>query len=110
MRKKIAFFCGQVQRDDYYPELIDELSMEARKIDADLFVMINYGIFDHNIILYAEGEKSIMRIPELGSFDAILVDESMFHIEGMKDELRMMMDRARTEKEREALRKAMDSM
>ncbi|MCR4789029.1 MAG: GGDEF domain-containing protein [Lachnospiraceae bacterium] len=87
MRKKIAFFCGQVQRDDYYPELIDELSKEARKIDADLFVMINYGIFDHNIILYAEGEKSIMRIPELGSFDAILVDESMFHIEGMNDEL-----------------------
>ena len=30
--------------------------------------------------------------------------------EGMKDELRMMMDRARTDKEREALRKAMDSM
>lgn len=30
--------------------------------------------------------------------------------DGMKDELRMMMDRARTDKEREALRKAMDSM
>lgn len=30
--------------------------------------------------------------------------------DGMKEELRMMMDRARTDKEREAIRKAMDSM
>lgn len=30
--------------------------------------------------------------------------------EGMKDELRMMMDRAHTDKEREAIRKAMESM
>lgn len=30
--------------------------------------------------------------------------------DGMKEELRMMMDRARTDKERDALRKAMDSM
>lgn len=30
--------------------------------------------------------------------------------DGMKEELRMMMDRARTDKERDAIRKAMDSM
>ena len=87
MRKRIAFFCGQIQREENYPEFIDELSKEARRFDMDLFVMMNYGIFDHNIILYAEGEKTIFKIPDLDTFDGIIVEESMFHIEGLADEL-----------------------
>ena len=87
MRKRIAFFCGQIQKEENYPEFIDELSKEARRFDMDLFVMMNYGIFDHNIILYAEGEKTIFRIPDLDTFDGLIVEESMFHVEGMADEL-----------------------
>ena len=37
-------------------------------------------------------------------------DPYMDDRDSMKDELRMMMDRARTDKERDAIRKAMDSM
>ena len=88
MRKRIAFFCGQIRREEYYPEFIEELSKHTRESDMDLFVVINYGIFDHsNIILYAEGEKSVVKLLDISTFDAVLIDESMFHVEGMDDEL-----------------------
>ena len=87
MRKRIALFGGQVQREGYYPELIDELSKQAHSLDMDLFVLVNYGIFDHNIILYGEGEKTIFKIPDFDTFEGIIVDESVLHLEGMADEL-----------------------
>ena len=87
MRKRIAFICGQIQREEYYPEVIEELTKRTRENDMDLFVLLNYGVFDHNIILYAEGEKSVYKIPDFDTFAGVIIDESVLHIEGMAEEL-----------------------
>ncbi|MCR4990055.1 MAG: GGDEF domain-containing protein [Lachnospiraceae bacterium] len=87
MRKRIGFICGQIQREEYYPKLIEELGILANGSDMDLFVFINFGVFDHDILLYAEGEKSVYRIPDLDLFSGIIVEESVLHIDGMADEL-----------------------
>lgn len=60
---------------------------------------------------YARGRGRYAQRDSMGRYaDGHDYSREGYSRDGMKDELRMMMDRARTDKEREALRKAMDSM
>ena len=87
MRKRIGVFIGEVAADDYSNAVVTALGDIFRQNNMDLFVFGDYGIFEHSLLLYAEGEQSICRLPVLDSFDGIIVDESLFHIDTMADEL-----------------------
>ena len=59
---------------------------------------------------YARGRGSNARRDSMGRYSSDYSRDDGYSRDSMKDELRMMMDRARSDKEREAIRKAMDSM
>ena len=82
MRKRIGLIIGE-QGNDYSSALLSSVYEEARKYDYDIFVFANYGIYDHNIALYGEGESSVYKIPVPDSFDGFIIDESLFNIDKM---------------------------
>ena len=59
---------------------------------------------------YARGRGRYAQRDSMGRYADGYSRNDGYSRDGMKDELRMMMDRAHTDKEREALRKAMDSI
>ncbi len=84
MRKRIGLVTGE-QDNDYAIALVDSIFDEASKRDCDIFVFANYGVYDHNVMLYGEGEISVYKIPDLDSFDGFILDETLFNIGGMGD-------------------------
>lgn len=84
MRKRIGLVTGE-QDNDYAISLVDHIFEEACKNDCDVFVFSNYGVYDHNVMLYGEGEISVYKIPDLDSFDGFILDETLYNISGMGD-------------------------
>lgn len=85
MRKRIGLFLGEFL--NYSRDLTLALYNIAKDHDTDVFVFYNFGIYDNILFQYSEGEKSIMRLPDYSTFDGIIVEESMFNIDGMGSEL-----------------------
>jgi hypothetical protein len=75
------------------------------------YYMYDDGMSMSNGNSYARGRGRYANRDSMGRYSSE-GDHSreVYSRDGMKEELRMMMDRARTDKEREAIRKAMDSM
>lgn len=82
MRKKIGLIVGEQDANTSHL-LVNNIFEVASKYDYDVFVFSNYGTYDHDIILYAEGEISVYKIPVLDSFEGFIIDETLFNIEGM---------------------------
>lgn len=82
MRKRIGLIIGETA-NEYCMTLIDSIYKEVLELDYDIFVFVNYGIYDHNIVLYGEGESSVYKIPVPDSFDGFIIDETLFNIDKM---------------------------
>lgn len=86
MRKRIGLIIGE-QDNEYAINLVTSIHKEAVKYDLDLFIFANYGLYDHNTILYGEGESSVYKIPNLDSFDGFILDETLYNIENMGEKV-----------------------
>lgn len=92
MRKRIGLIIGE-QDNDYAIALVESIHKEALKHDFDLFIFSNFGMYDHNIILYGEGESSVYKIPDLDAFDGFILDETLFNIENMGEKVYSYFDK-----------------
>lgn len=62
MRKKIGVFMGEVIAE-YQEAVLKAIFAKAKELDYDVFVFANFGAYG-NKILYAEGEKGIITLPD----------------------------------------------
>lgn len=85
MRRKIGLFIGEIAQD-YQTIVVKNVTAEANKLGYDVIAICSYGSYNENI-LYAEGEKAVIHLPDCSIFDGIIVTEDVFDIVGMADEL-----------------------
>ena len=85
MKKRIGLIIGELI--EYTVGLVEDLRTLARKYDYDIFAFSSYGSFDYGLSQYAEGEKSVYRIPDYSTFSAVIIDDTMLNIEGMPEEV-----------------------
>ena len=85
MRKRIGLFFGEIV--DSTNRLITKLSEYAKEADIDVYVFVNFGVFDSTLSQYSEGEKSFYKLPDYSTFDGIVVYEGMMNIEGIEEEV-----------------------
>lgn len=85
MRKRIGLFFGEI--DNNTNKLVMKIEENAKKADIDVFVFVNFGVFDSILSQYSEGEKSFYRLPDYSTFDGIIVYEGMMNIEGLEEEI-----------------------
>lgn len=85
MRKRIGVFIGEIAQD-YQRIVAQGVAKRANNIGYDTVFFCNYGSYTEDI-LYAEGEKSCIYLPDCSTFNGIIVTEDVFDIEGMPDEL-----------------------
>jgi len=85
MRKRIGVFMGEVAAE-YQQRVLQSIFEKAQKLNYDVFVFCNFGSYGDNV-LYAEGEKGMIYLPEISALDGIIVGEDILDIEGMADEL-----------------------
>lgn len=85
MRQKIGIFIGEVT-SEYQEVILKAIFRKTKELNYDVFVFCNFGAYGNNV-LYAEGEKSSIRIPDISRLDGIIVGEDTFDIDGMENEL-----------------------
>lgn len=85
MNKKICVFIGEIAQD-YQRIIAKEIIHSANAIGYDVVFFCNYGCYNEDI-LFAEGEKSCIHLPDCSVFDGIIVTEDILDIDGMPDEL-----------------------
>ncbi|MGN0401579.1 MAG: GGDEF domain-containing protein [Acetatifactor sp.] len=85
MRKKIGVFVGELP-EEYQRCIVKAAFAKAGCLGYDVFVFAVYGGYGDNV-LYAEGEKAILQIPDLSTLDGIIVAEDTFYIDGIEEEL-----------------------
>ena len=85
MRKRIAVFMSELIAE-YQESVLKTIFAQANSLGYDVFVFSGYGSYDNNV-LYAEGEKNLIKIPDLSTFDGIIVADDTFDIYGMEQEL-----------------------
>lgn len=85
MRQKIGIFIGEVT-SEYQEVILKAIFRKTKELNYDVFVFCNFGAYGNNV-LYAEGEKSSIRIPDISRLDGIIVGEDTFDIGGMENEL-----------------------
>lgn len=85
MRRKIGVFMGEVE-SEYQEVILKSVFRRAKELNYDVFVFCNFGSYGDNV-LYAEGEKSVIRIPDISKLDGIMVAEDTFDIDGMAAEI-----------------------
>lgn len=86
MQKKIALFIGEISWN-YQESITKFITQKANALGYDVLVFCSYGYYYEKHLLYSEGEKAGIHIPDLSMFDGIIVTEDVFDIEGMGDEL-----------------------
>lgn len=85
MKKKIAVYIGEVG-GAFQHTLMQVITAKANAIGYDVVAICSYGSYNDDI-LYAEGEKASLNLPDPSVFDGIIVTEDLFDIPGMGDEL-----------------------
>lgn len=85
MKKKIAIYIGEIG-GAFQHTIMNVISAKARMLGYDVMVICSFGTFSFDM-LYAEGEKASIRLPEPSMFDGIIVTEDLFDNPGMGDEL-----------------------
>lgn len=85
MRKRIGLFFGEIV--DSTNKMVMDIEKYAREADMDVYVFVNFGVFDSSLSQYSEGEKSFYKLPDYSTFDGIVIYEGMMNIEGLEDEL-----------------------
>lgn len=85
MRKRIGLFLGEIIDSNY--KMVMDIKKYAHKMDMDLFVFVNFGVYDSTLSQYTEGEKSFYKLPNFDSYAGFIIYEGMLNIEGLEDEL-----------------------
>lgn len=85
MRKKICVFIGEIGQE-YQRTITENIAKRANELDYDVVFICSYGSYNEDI-MYAEGEKACIYLPDCSVFDGIIVTEDVFDIQGMADEL-----------------------
>ena len=83
--KKIGVFMGNVTQD-YQKTVLQAVFKEANERGYTVFCFANFGAYGDKV-LYAEGERSIMYLPDLTQLDGIIVGEDTFDLAGMGNEI-----------------------
>lgn len=94
MRKKIGIFIGEIAQD-YQTIVVKNVTTYANRLGYDVVAICSYGSYNENI-LYAEGEKACIHLPDCSVFDGIIVTEDVFDIAGMDTELYEVLKRDAT--------------
>lgn len=94
MRKRIAVFMSELIAE-YQETVLKTIFAEANGLGYDVFVFSGYGSYDNNV-LYAEGERNLIKIPDLKSYDGIIVADDTFDIYGMDQEFSEMLQEQAT--------------
>ncbi len=87
--KKIALFVGEVSAE-YQSEVTGGIIEEVQKQGYSLHIFNNFGSYSPNIF-QCYGEKSIIHIPDLTSYDGVVLAGDTFNVEGMYEELTEML-------------------
>lgn len=87
--KKIALFVGEVSAE-YQSDVTGGIIEEVRKQGYSLHIFNNFGSYSPNVF-HAYGEKSIIQIPDLASYDGVILAGDTFNVEGMYEELTEML-------------------
>lgn len=82
--RKIALFMGE--NGEYQIGLSNTIIKEAAKSGNIVHIFTNFGSYGSNLF-HALGEKTVIRIPNLGDYDGIVIAADTFGISGMYDEL-----------------------
>lgn len=85
MRKRIGLFFGEI--DQSTNKMVMDIEKYAKAADYDVFVFVNFGVFDSSLTQYSEGEKAFYKLPNYDDFAGIVIYEGMMNIEGLEDEL-----------------------
>lgn len=85
MKKKIGVFIGEIAQE--YQEIVAKgIAKKAEELGYDVIYICAYGNYTDDI-LYIEGEKACITLPDVSFFDGIIITEDVFDIDGMADEL-----------------------
>ncbi len=90
--KKIALFVGEVAAE-YQSEVTGGIIEEVQKQGSSLHIFNNFGSYSHNIF-HSYGEKSIIYIPDLASYDGVILAGDTFNVEGIYEELAEMLQQS----------------
>lgn len=85
MKKKIAIYIGEVG-GEFQHTVMKVISAKAGKLGYDVMVICSFGTFSFDM-LYAEGERACIHLPDLSTFDGVIVTEDLFDNPGMGEEL-----------------------
>lgn len=85
MKRRIAFFVGQIMHD-YQWNLIKGISEEAEKLGYRIEIFSNFGTYGDNY-LHEEGERNVINLPYLQDYAGILIAGDTFDIVGMYEKL-----------------------
>lgn len=92
MRKRIGVFMGEVAAE-YQKSVLHSIFQRAGELNYDVFVFSNFGSYRDNM-LYAEGEKAMIYLPDFSVLDGIIVGEDTLDIDGMGVELEEQLKRS----------------
>ena len=87
--KKIALFVGEVSAE-YQSGVTNGIIDEVRRQGYSLHIFNNFGAYSANVF-HGYGEKSIIYIPDLKSYDGVILAGDTFNVEGMYEELTEML-------------------
>lgn len=85
MRKRIGLFFGEIVSTT--KKILESIAQYAKAADIDVYVFVNFGVFDPSLSQYSEGERAFYRLPDYSTFDAIIVYEGMMNIDGVEEQL-----------------------
>ena len=91
MRKRIGIFMGEVTLE-LQEKMLKGIFRKAKELNYDAFAFCNFGEYGDNV-LYAEGEKGVIQIPDISMLDGIIVGEDTFDIAGMGNDLYTILKR-----------------
>lgn len=83
--KKIGIFMGDITKD-YQSVVIKAIFEEADKMGYKAYCFANFGAYGDKV-LYAEGERGTLYLPDLTQLDGIIVGEDTFDVPGMENEV-----------------------
>ena len=67
---------------NYQKDVLQAIFKEANELGYTVFCFANFGAYGDKV-LYAEGERGIMYLPDLTQLDGIIVGEDTFDVPGM---------------------------
>lgn len=85
MNKKLGVFIGEIAQE-YQRIVARGIARRANSLGYDVVCTCSYGNYTDDL-LYIEGEKSCIHLPDCSTFDGLIIAEDVFDIEGMADEM-----------------------